>query len=270
VTAHVDVDSPRLKVEERLWQDRHGGDLQERAFERPGTRAVLHEQFASVADALQLRSGLRLLDLGCGVGHFLVWLRSRMAGQYYGLDLSVTSVGRARRRDPGLSLAVGDGEALPYRDASFDRVTCLGTAHHFFDTDAAFREIHRILAPGGILCLYEPAATALTAVLRRLVLHNHAFESPADHVCKQEFTVARMGNLLLGAGFVETTVSFRDFLAYPLSGNYLGSPFSRSPRLMALLCRTERRLAHSRLLKPLRDVLAWRLLAVAVKGPAHP
>jgi SAM-dependent methyltransferase len=270
VTAHADADTLRLKHEERRWQDRHGGDLQERTFGRPGTRAVLHEQFASVAEALRLRSGLRVLDLGCGVGHFLEWLSGRRPGHYYGLDLSVTSVGRARQRNPALRLIVGDGESLPYRDGSFDRVTCLGTAHHFFDADSALREIHRILAPGGILCLYEPAATILTTALRHLVLRHHAAESPADHACKHDFTVSRIRSLLLAAGFAETTVSFRDFLAYPLSGNYLGSPWSRSPRFMERLCRLERALTRSRLLKPLRDALAWRVLAVAIKGPAHP
>jgi len=60
-----------IKEDERHWQDRQGGSLQVQAYARPGTQVVFHQQFGRVFDALQVGSGMRLLDVGCGAGLFL-------------------------------------------------------------------------------------------------------------------------------------------------------------------------------------------------------
>jgi hypothetical protein len=67
-----------VKDDERRWQDLQGGRLQQETFERPGTRLVLVGQFERIAGALQLSEGMTVLDLGCGVGHFLRWVIEQM------------------------------------------------------------------------------------------------------------------------------------------------------------------------------------------------
>ncbi len=208
---------------------------------------------------------MRLLDLGCGVGYFLRWLSRNTRAQCYGADLSVNSLRTPQREDATLRLAAGDAESLPYRDGSFDRIVCNGTAHHFLAEGAAFAEMYRVLAPGGSLVLYEPTATPLTSALRSLLLRNSKAESPADLAHKEEFTPARAKALLIEAGFTDISTSLHDFLAYPLSGNYLGSPLSQARWIMERLWRLEGRLARLSPVRPLLDLFAWRLLVVSTK-----
>jgi SAM-dependent methyltransferase len=252
-----------IKKKERRWQDLRGGTLQHTSYGRPGTRVVLDWQFSRIAEALRLESNMRVLDLGCGVGHLLSWFT--MPGRYHGLDLSLVSLRSARAAKPSLRLALGDAEQLPYRDDCFHRIVCNGSAHHFVDKHSAFREMYRVLAPGGRLVLFEPTATLVTSALRRLLPNADQYESPVDLAHKDDFTAGRARALLREAGFTDVTASLHDFLAYPLSGNYVGSPLGKSRAVMGLLCRLERSLTRVTPLKPLLNLFAWRLLVVSGK-----
>jgi ubiquinone/menaquinone biosynthesis C-methylase UbiE len=53
---------------------------------------------------------------------------------------------------------VADAEALPFADASFDRVTCRIAPHHFPDVARAVREVVRVLKPGGLFLLIDSVA----------------------------------------------------------------------------------------------------------------
>jgi len=259
-----DINS-RIKQDERHWQDLQGGSLQQRAYERRGTQVMMQGQFARVAEELQLRPGIRLLDLGCGAGLFLAWLAGQMETKCYGLDLSFNSLRSAREATKSLPLTLGDAELLPYKNGSFDRISCNGAAHHLLDLRSALREMHRVLAPGGILVMYEPNANALTNALRRVFLSTNKYESPVDLAHKDEFTPQSVNSTLLETGFTGIRTALHDFLAYPLSGMYMDLPLSRSRTAMTLLTRLESRLEGVPLLKPIRDFFAWRLLVVAVK-----
>ena len=73
-----------------------------------------------------------------------------------------------------VAFVAGDVGALPFRDGSFDVVTCRIAAHHFADVGAAVRQVHRVLRSGGSLLLQyilghdDPEANAfITEVERR-------------------------------------------------------------------------------------------------------
>lgn len=98
-------------------------------------------------------SGKRTLDVGCGIGFWLVEYWTRGASDLTGVDLSERSIALARTRceQAGVqaTLLVENAEALPFPDASFDHVNCQGVIHHTVSPATAVREIHRVLRPGG-------------------------------------------------------------------------------------------------------------------------
>jgi ubiquinone/menaquinone biosynthesis C-methylase UbiE len=119
--------------------------------DRPDAWAVSEEQQTPVyEDALRhagLVPGDRVLDLGCGTGVFLRMCADRGA-DVTGLDAAEGLLAIARERVPEADLRLGDLQALPYPDDSFDLVT--GFTSFFFAEDivAALREAGRVARPG--------------------------------------------------------------------------------------------------------------------------
>ncbi len=113
----------------------------------------------------QTARGLRVLEVGVGMGaDYLEWLRA--GAQAVGVDFSVASIERARRRCElaGLQpdLHVADAERLPFPDSSFDLVYSYGVMHHSPDTAQCVREAWRVLKPGGqarIMVYHHPSIT---------------------------------------------------------------------------------------------------------------
>ena len=95
--------------------------------------------------------GLRLLDVGCGVGHYLADARSR-GFEAVGIDGSEEMLKHARAKNSEVELRHGDIEQLPFADASFDVVLCIEVLRYLSQPEAALKELVRVLKPGG-LCL---------------------------------------------------------------------------------------------------------------------
>jgi len=100
---------------------------------------------------LASRPGARVLDLGCGSGENLARL-VRYGGRAFGVEPGRE---RARRAAAGAPAAVARGEALPWRDASFDLVYVSHVLHHAEDLGAVLGEVDRVLVPGGVLFAIE-------------------------------------------------------------------------------------------------------------------
>jgi malonyl-CoA O-methyltransferase len=96
-----------------------------------------------------------VLDLGCGTGQLLSSLgRQYPYSRRYGLDLAYNmALCAAERLGPGAAVVNGDAEQLPFRDAAFDLVVSTSTVQWLEDMDAFLRECHRVLHPGGFLCI---------------------------------------------------------------------------------------------------------------------
>ncbi len=98
------------------------------------------------------------LDVGCGSGFALRAVHARRPDlRLVGIDASpaFARTARSRLRAAGVpaEIALGTAEALPYRDATFDAVGCVGTPNELRDPELALREIARVLRPGGRLFL---------------------------------------------------------------------------------------------------------------------
>jgi ubiquinone/menaquinone biosynthesis C-methylase UbiE len=102
-----------------------------------------------------LRSGARVIDLGCGSGIFS-YLLSLRGFEVTGLDISPKLLALARRKYAGLQFDEGDVEALPYEAASFDGVLLSGLVHHLPDPSRCAAEVARVLRPGGKFLAFDP------------------------------------------------------------------------------------------------------------------
>lgn len=131
-------------------------ELEERLWWYEGMRAVTASLLGPV---LGDKKGRRLLDVGCGTGYSLVWLRERFKlREVYGVDLSPKAAAfwRARALD---TVALASVHKLPFGEGEFDLVTCFDVIYQLSDerASAAVSEMHRVLKPGGLLFIREPA-----------------------------------------------------------------------------------------------------------------
>lgn len=98
----------------------------------------------------------RMLDVACGNAFHAAAFHD--AGwRVYGLEPSPEMVRRALSEVEGkgarIDMARGIGEALPFRDASFDRVVCMSSLDHFADPAKGVAEMARVVAPEGRVVL---------------------------------------------------------------------------------------------------------------------
>jgi ubiquinone/menaquinone biosynthesis C-methylase UbiE len=113
------------------------------------------EAYPPLLDLLDVRAGGALLDVSCGSG-FLLQAASERGLAAYGVDLSDAAVHLAHQVSPDSRVAVGAGENLCFRDASFDYVTCLGSLEHFLDIDRGLQEMLRVAKPAAQFCIMVP------------------------------------------------------------------------------------------------------------------
>jgi SAM-dependent methyltransferase len=103
-----------------------------------------------------LRSGMSVLELGCGTGYFTREL-ARCGAEVVAVDVSPELLEIARADGPAANVRyeIQNACALSYPDACFDSVVGSSVLHHL-EITPALREIHRVLKPGGTICFTEP------------------------------------------------------------------------------------------------------------------
>ena len=117
-------------------------------------------------DRLDIRSGFRILDIGCGNGRHMGEV-IRLKGVYAtGVDININDILEAKIRLRDLErFGCGQGKwgfnvakitQLPFKDHSFDVVICSEVLEHIVDEETAVSEITRVLKPGRFLALSVP------------------------------------------------------------------------------------------------------------------
>ncbi|GGK71575.1 methyltransferase [Sphaerisporangium melleum] len=117
---------------------------------------------------LPVGPGVRVLDLGCGGGrHAFEVLRrgahvvafDQDAAELEGVASMFAAMDKAGEVPPEATAetVTGDALAMPFPDASFDRVIAAEVLEHIPDDMAAMREIHRVLKPGGQAAITVPS-----------------------------------------------------------------------------------------------------------------
>jgi SAM-dependent methyltransferase len=89
----------------------------------------------------------RVLDVGCGEKPYASWLPGGKGNRVVGIDVSP---------GPGVDVVVGEADGFPFPDGAFDAVLCTQVLEHVTDLEGTLREIHRVLAPSGLLVASVP------------------------------------------------------------------------------------------------------------------
>ena len=116
-----------------------------------------HQHF--LADRLSLKPGMLVLDVGCGVGGPMVNLARRSGASFVGINNNAYQIERAKSHTRGVRSLCrfihGDYMQIPEGDDHFDAAFAIESLPHAPDKTAAFREIFRVLRPGGCFAAYD-------------------------------------------------------------------------------------------------------------------
>jgi cyclopropane fatty-acyl-phospholipid synthase-like methyltransferase len=111
-----------------------------------------------LCEALELRPGMRVLDLGCGRAAQSIFLAREFGVEVWATDLWFSAEeNRQRVRDAGLEAQVfpyhADARALPFEPASFDAVVCVDSFPYFATDDHYLAYLAHFVKPNGALAL---------------------------------------------------------------------------------------------------------------------
>jgi len=167
LTAYYEDEAQRRKWVQRMFDDTAADYDRTETLIGFGTGSWYRQEALGRAG---LQAGMRILDVGIGTG-----LVARRAAEIVGdpalvtgLDPSPGMMGSAQL-PAGIKLVEGYAEKIPFPDASFDFLSMGYALRHISDLSIAFREFHRVLKPGGRLCILEitrPDSRLLTALLK--------------------------------------------------------------------------------------------------------
>jgi len=150
-----------------------------RLYESDAVRRLLDDQLHPGGERLTLRlarlagvaPGARVIDVACGNGATALLLARELGCVTVGVDLGARAIEQARRATrPGerVRFLLGDAEALPLPDASFDVALSECSLCTFPDKPRSIAEMARVVRPGGTIAIADVTADpdALPAQLR--------------------------------------------------------------------------------------------------------
>jgi ubiquinone/menaquinone biosynthesis C-methylase UbiE len=199
-----------LRLEFNEWAKAGRGESMERGHRPVGEQAI---------EKMHVGDNARVLDVGCGSG----WASRLLAekahqGRVVGIDISdemIRIAGESSTDFLNLTFQVATAERLPFADAEFTDAFSMESLYYYADISQALREIHRVLAPGGLFVtvvdLFE--------------------ENQASHQWIQKLAVpvqllstAKYRDLFEQAGFIEIHDE-RILDPSPIVAEYTGSSF---------------------------------------------
>jgi ubiquinone/menaquinone biosynthesis C-methylase UbiE len=205
---------------------------------------VLTPRLQTIWNYLDVRAGMRILDIGCGRGEIIVHCGlqgAQAVGIDYsqaGLELARSSVARVAGRaggqykSPGLSMA--NAQRLPFSGGVFDRVIMSDVVEHLYpeELQATLGQVLRVLKVGGALLVhtmpnlwYYRYGYSLFRLVQRLwgatLPANPRERFRFSHVHVNEQTPRSVGRLLERTGFSSWRVWLYDYRSYSQYGRVM-------------------------------------------------
>jgi SAM-dependent methyltransferase len=123
-------------------------------WESPAGRLRLARRVKMLSS--HLKSGMTVLELGCGAGYFTQEL-ARSGADIVAIDVSpeLLEIARTNCSSPNVQYQIQNAYALSYSEAVFDSVVGSSVLHHL-EIEEALRDIYRVLKPMGTIYFTEP------------------------------------------------------------------------------------------------------------------
>jgi SAM-dependent methyltransferase len=150
---------------------------------------------------LRLGRDQHILDVGCGLGGATRFLASQIGCRVTGIDLTPEYVSVARMLSEKTGLAervdyrVASALAMPFPDRSFDVAITMHVAMNIADRAALYREVARVVKPGGGFCIYDVMKGKSEGL-------NYPVPWAETEATSHLRTPEEMRDLLTGSGFV--------------------------------------------------------------------
>ncbi|HWI09344.1 MAG TPA: class I SAM-dependent methyltransferase [Solirubrobacteraceae bacterium] len=193
--------------------------------------------YRHVLERVEVASGTRVLDVGCGAGRFCRIAADRGA-RVAGIDATAAFVDIARERVRDGDFRIGDMQRLPWPDDRFDVVTGFNSFFIAPDMVAALREAGRVARPGASVATTvfgrpeKCQSTAMFRVLGRFSPERASTDDDGPSLHEEgvlEEIAARAGLRPADAGYLEFVEEYPD-LETMLRGVLAAPPFVRAAR----------------------------------------
>lgn len=149
-----------------------------------------------------------LLDIGCGVGSFLLCCHGRLS---VGVDISYDAAALCSSR--GIAVGIADANRLPLADHSFDIVRAKEVLEHIIDPLGVVREVNRVLRQDGLFICHVPTQFS--------ILYPFGANFYDDYTHLRPFSKRGFVHLMVDGGFrvlkIEGYTSPRDWWQKPIT-----------------------------------------------------
>jgi SAM-dependent methyltransferase len=196
--------------------------------------------------------GRRVLEVGCGFGQLVDYLRQQgfMAS---GTDLLADWIAAGQVRFPYADLHIAQPDTIDFPDKSVDTVILKEILHHVYDEAdiyAFLAEVRRVCRKR--LIILDPNPTWMLLLSRRLIRH-------VDPVCFPQ----QAEHVLMESGFRIVERAFSELLALPLSGGFISVPLIPNNGFGNIILTLDRFLQGALRAFGLGRWFCWRYLLVA-------
>lgn len=137
----------------------------------------------------------KILDIGCGYGHFIEIMRD-FGWTVWGIDLSPKTLFYAREK--GLNAANTSIDDVTFPDDFFDAITAFYVLEHLANPLSALKKVLKMLKPGGVVVIRVPHTTPIVRFLSVFKVKNNLYDIPY-HL--YDFSPKTISLLLKKAGF---------------------------------------------------------------------
>lgn len=167
-----------------------------------------------------LKSGAKVLELGCGAGQFIREIKKiRPELACYGSDISQHAIAIAKQANDGVVYDLSTESKSPYEDNFFDAVLIYDVLEHVENPGLILTEVNRMLKSGGVFYSFVPCeadSLSFWNLLHKLGLKRELTKMYAGHINK--FSRKSLINLVESYGFIAERIRYSEHVLGQLLG----------------------------------------------------